>query len=239
MNNMMPGFGPPPGRGPIILEAKTVTRSYTKGAAHLDVLKGVNLQIHDGEALCIVGSSGAGKSTLLHILGTLDRPTLGKVLFEGVDLTRKSSAALAQFRSQTMGFVFQFHHLLPEMTALENVLLPCRIAGENHRDSLANANKLLAQFGLESRKDHYPSQLSGGEQQRVAIARALVRSPKILLADEPTGNLDSVNAQLIQDLFFELKRQRKLTLVVVTHDLNFAARFPRCLELKDGMWSKI
>lgn len=237
MNNF--GLPTSPSRGPVIMEAKTVTRSYAKGAGHLDILKGVNLNIFEGEALCIVGASGAGKSTLLHILGTLDKPTLGKVFFEGVDLTRKSSAELAKFRSQTMGFVFQFHHLLPEMTALENVLLPCRIAGENHRESLERATKLLAQFGLEKRKDHYPSQLSGGEQQRVAIARALVRSPKILFADEPTGNLDSSNAQLIQDLFFELKRERKLTLVVVTHDLNFAARFPRCLELKDGMWSKI
>jgi len=226
-------------RGSIIMEAKTITRSYAKGSGHMDVLKGVNLNIYEGEALCIVGSSGAGKSTLLHILGTLDKPTLGKVFFEGLDLTRKSAAELAKFRSQTMGFVFQFHHLLPEMTALENVVLPCRIAGENPSESLKRATKLLSQFGLEKRKDHYPSQLSGGEQQRVAIARALVRSPKILFADEPTGNLDSSNAQLIQDLFFELKREQKLTLVVVTHDLNFAARFPRCLELKDGMWSKI
>jgi lipoprotein-releasing system ATP-binding protein len=237
----MNSFGMMPNmtRAPLLLEAKTVTRSYAKGGGHLDVVKGVNLQIYEGEAVCIVGSSGAGKSTLLHILGTLDRPTLGKVFFEGVDLTRKSNAELAHFRSKTMGFVFQFHHLLPEMTALENVLLPCRIAGENYSDSIKNATAILAQFGLENRKDHYPSQLSGGEQQRVAIARALVRSPKILFADEPTGNLDSSNAQLIQDLFFELKRQRKLTLVVVTHDLNFAGRFPRCLELKDGMWLKI
>lgn len=226
-------------RNPLLLEAKTVTRSYPKEGGHLDVVKGLNLQIYEGEAVCIVGSSGAGKSTLLHILGTLDRPTLGKVFFEGTDLTRKSSAELAQFRSKTMGFVFQFHHLLPEMTALENVLLPCRIAGENSSDSMKTATTLLAQFGLEARKDHYPSQLSGGEQQRVAIARALVRSPKILFADEPTGNLDSSNASLIQNLFFDLKRQRKLTLVVVTHDMSFAARFPRCLELKDGMWLKI
>lgn len=220
----------------VLLDVKCVTKSFAKSGANLDVLKGVDLEIREGEAVCIVGSSGAGKSTLLHILGTLDRPSLGKVFFEGMDLTRKSSAELASFRGQTMGFVFQFHHLLPEFTALENVLLPCRIAGDPMKASLDKASSLLDRFGLKDRKDHYPSQLSGGEQQRVAIARALIRSPRVLFADEPTGNLDSANAKIIQDLFFELKEERKLTLVVVTHDNNFAARFPRRLELKDGMW---
>jgi lipoprotein-releasing system ATP-binding protein len=153
-----------------------------------------------------------------------------------VDLTRKSSAELASFRSQTMGFVFQFHHLLPEFTALENILLPCRIAGDSRRESLQKAEALLNRMGMKDRKDHYPSQLSGGEQQRVAIARALIRGPRILFADEPTGNLDSTNAKIIQDLFFQLKQEQRLTLVVVTHDQNFAGRFPRRLELKDGMW---
>ena len=220
----------------LLMDVKCVTKSFSRKGEALDVLKGIDLDIREGEALCIMGSSGAGKSTLLHILGTLDQPTLGKIFFEGVDLTRKSSAELARFRSQTMGFVFQFHHLLPEFTALENVLLPCRIAGDSRRESLQKADELLGRMGMKDRKDHYPSQLSGGEQQRVAIARALIRSPRILFADEPTGNLDSSNAKIIQDLFFQLKQEQKLTLVVVTHDQNFANRFPRRLELKDGMW---
>jgi lipoprotein-releasing system ATP-binding protein len=220
----------------LLMDVKCVTKSFSRKGEALDVLKGVDLDIREGEALCIMGSSGAGKSTLLHILGTLDQPTLGKIFFEGVDLTRKSSAELASFRSQTMGFVFQFHHLLPEFTALENVLLPCRIAGDSRRESLQKAEALLGRMGMKDRKDHYPSQLSGGEQQRVAIARALIRGPRILFADEPTGNLDSSNAKIIQDLFFQLKQEQKLTLVVVTHDQNFANRFPRRLELKDGMW---
>jgi lipoprotein-releasing system ATP-binding protein len=220
----------------ILMDVKCITKSFSRSGESLDVLKGIDLEVREGEALCIMGSSGAGKSTLLHILGTLDRPTLGKVFFEGVDLTRKSSGELANFRSQTMGFVFQFHHLLPEFTALENVLLPCRIAGDSRSVSLEKAESLLHRLGLKDRKEHYPSQLSGGEQQRVAIARALIRGPRILFADEPTGNLDSANAKIIQDLFFQLKQEKKLTLVVVTHDQNFAARFPRRLELKDGMW---
>ncbi len=218
------------------MDVKCITKSFSRKGEALDVLKGIDLEIREGEALCIMGSSGAGKSTLLHILGTLDQPTLGKIFFEGVDLTRKSSAELASFRSQTMGFVFQFHHLLPEFTALENILLPCRIAGDSRRESLQKAEALLNRLGMKDRKDHYPSQLSGGEQQRVAIARALIRGPRILFADEPTGNLDSSNAKIIQDLFFQLKQEQKLTLVVVTHDQNFASRFPRRLELKDGMW---
>lgn len=202
----------------------------------MDVLKGVDLQIFEKDAICILGASGAGKSTLLHILGTLDKPTLGKVLFEGVDISRKGHAELAQFRGKMMGFVFQFHHLLPEFTALENVLMPCRIAKMSPKDAEYKAKKLLSRLGLDKRMDHYPSQMSGGEQQRVAIARSLVRSPRLLLADEPTGNLDSANAQIIQDLFFQLKEEEGLTLVVVSHDRQFANRFPRRLELKDGMW---
>lgn len=230
----------------VLIEAKCITKSFAKGGAdgrgqppgagELNVLKGVDLQIHQGDAVSIVGPSGAGKSTLLHILGTLDRPSLGKIYFEGVDLTRKSTAELAQFRSQTMGFVFQFHHLLPEFTALENVLFPCRIAGESLTRATEKAKELFDLLGITARMNHYPSQLSGGEQQRVAIARALIRSPRVLLADEPTGNLDSQNAAIIQNLFFELKEKKNLTLIVVTHDNDFAARFSHRLELKDGMW---
>lgn len=222
--------------GKLLIDVKCVTRSYQRDGLSMDVLKGVDLQIFEKDAICILGASGAGKSTLLHILGTLDKPTLGKVIFEGVDLSRKSSTELARFRGKTMGFVFQFHHLLPEFTALENVLMPCRIAKMPIKDAEYKAKKLLLRLGLEKRLDHYPSQMSGGEQQRVAIARALVRSPKLLLADEPTGNLDSTNAKIIQDLFFQLKEEEGLTLVVVSHDQLFASRFPRRLELKDGMW---
>lgn len=220
----------------ILIEAKCITKSFAKSGSELNVLKGVDLQIRQGDAVCIIGPSGAGKSTLLHILGTLDQPSLGKVYFEGADLTRKSASELAKFRSETMGFVFQFHHLLPEFTAMENVLFPCRIAGESMVRAKDKAQSLFKMLGIDHRMDHYPSQLSGGEQQRVAIARALIRSPRVLLADEPTGNLDSQNAQIIQNLFFELKEKMNLTLIVVTHDSQFASRFTHRLELKDGMW---
>ncbi|MCB9073075.1 MAG: ABC transporter ATP-binding protein [Bdellovibrionaceae bacterium] len=220
----------------LLLDVKCVTRSYQRDGANMDVVKGIDLQVWERDAICILGASGAGKSTLLHILGTLDKPTLGKVLYEGVDLSRKSPSELAEFRGKTIGFVFQFHHLLPEFTALENVIMPCRIAKMSLKDSEYKGRQLLTRLGLEHRLDHYPSQMSGGEQQRVAIARALIRSPRLLLADEPTGNLDSANAQIIQDLFFQLKEEEGLTLIVVSHDRQFASRFPRRLELKDGMW---
>lgn len=219
-----------------LISVHCVTKSYPRGAARLEVLKGIDLEIRAGEAVCIVGSSGAGKSTLLHILGTLDKPTLGKVIFKGVDLTRVNDEKLAQYRNQSMGFVFQFHHLMSEFTALENVMMPCRIAGLTLNESREAAEDLLVQLGLKDRMKHYPSEMSGGEQQRVAIARALVRRPEVLFADEPTGNLDTVNAGRIQDLFFELKERLKLTLVVVTHDNSFAERFPRVLRMKDGLW---
>jgi lipoprotein-releasing system ATP-binding protein len=203
-------------------------------AKRLEVLKGVDLEITFGEAVCIVGASGAGKSTLLHIMGTLDRPTLGKVFFRGQDLTRESDERLASFRNQAMGFVFQFHHLMSEFSAIENVMMPCRIAGISVRESRKKAQELLDLLGLNDRLGHYPSELSGGEQQRVAIARALVRGPEVLFADEPTGNLDTENAEKIHSLFFDLQRRLNLTLVVVTHDSTFAAKFPRRLQMKDG-----
>lgn len=221
--------------GPL-LSVHGVTKSYPMGGGRLEVLKGIHLDVRAGEALCIVGSSGAGKSTLLHILGTLDRPTLGKVLYKGADLTRESDEKLAEFRNRTMGFVFQFHHLMSEFTAVENVMMPGRIGGLSQADARREAAELLSRLGLGARLDHYPSELSGGEQQRVAIARALVRKPEVLFADEPTGNLDTANAHRIQDLFFELKESMNLTLVVVTHDHAFASRFPRVLRMKDGLW---
>lgn len=221
-----------------ILSAQCVTKSYPMGGGRLEILKGIDLEIKAGEAVCIVGSSGAGKSTLLHILGTLDRPTLGKVFFKNNDLTRENDEKLAKFRNQSMGFVFQFHHLMTEFTAIENVMMPCRIAGQSVKESRDQAEQLLAIMGLGHRLEHYPTEMSGGEQQRVAIARALVRKPEILFADEPTGNLDTQNAMKVQELFFELKRQMNLTLVMVTHDQAFAEKFPRVLRMKDGLWDQ-
>ncbi len=221
-----------------LLSVQCVTKSYPMGASRLEVLRGISLDIAVGEAVCIVGSSGAGKSTLLHILGTLDKPTLGKVIFKGKDLTRESDESLAEFRNRSMGFVFQFHHLMSEFNALENVMMPCRISGMSIRESKIESEKLLELLGLGSRLKHFPSELSGGEQQRVAIARALVRRPEVLFADEPTGNLDTANAGRIQDLFFELKTRMNLTLVVVTHDAAFAQKFPRILRMRDGLWDQ-
>lgn len=220
-----------------ILVVEGVTKVYERGGAKIDVLKSVDLELYANEAVCILGASGAGKSTLLHIMGTLDRPTLGRVLHNGKDLSRESDETLAQFRNREIGFVFQFHHLLSEFSAIENIMLPARIGGLSEKEARARALKLLNLLGLEARQNHYPTELSGGEQQRVAVARALVQEPKILLADEPTGNLDTENSRQIQELFFSLKMKLGLTLVVVTHDANFATRFPRRLMLKDGHWN--
>ena len=219
-----------------LISVQCITKSYPMGETRLEILRGIDLEIKKGEAISIVGASGAGKSTLLHILGTLDRPTLGKVFYNGRDLTRMSDELLAEFRNRTMGFVFQFHHLLGEFTALENVMMPCRISGMSISESREAAEELLGMLGLKERLTHFPSELSGGEQQRVAIARALVRKPEVLFADEPTGNLDTANGERIQNLFFELKERLQLTLVVVTHDSNFAAKFPRTLHMRDGHW---
>ena len=221
----------------LILEAQCVTKAYPMGSSRLEVLRGIDLKIAKGEAVCIMGSSGAGKSTLLHILGTLDQPSLGKVLFKGADITKKPDQELAKFRNESMGFVFQFHHLLSEFTAVENVMMPCRISGMSLKESRRRAESLLDFLSLLDRSEHYPSEMSGGEQQRLAIARALVRKPEVLFADEPTGNLDTNNADKIQSLFFDLKERLGLTLVVVTHDPSFAKKFPRILSMRDGLWA--
>ncbi len=215
-----------------MIRASRVEKSY----GHLQILKGLDFEVVKGEAVCILGASGAGKSTFLHILGTLDRPTRGTVYFQGADLFAKNDSELSAFRAEKLGFVFQFHHLLSEFSALENVMLPGRIAGKTPQECRARAAELLEYFGLNHRLTHYPSELSGGEQQRVAIARALFHKPALLLADEPTGNLDSENSLKIQDLFFKLKEEMGLTLVVVTHDNRFAARFPRSVKMADGQW---
>ncbi len=219
-----------------LLEARGIRKIFKQGDKSLEVLRGVDFKVFKGEAVCIMGSSGAGKSTLLQILGTLDRPTEGSLFFEGKSLLDKSDEGLSSFRNRSMGFVFQFHHLMNEFTALENVMMPCQIAGMGQRESEILANKLLTFLGLSQRAKHYPHEMSGGEQQRVATARALVMSPAMLLADEPTGNLDSVNGLKIQELFFELKEKLGLTLIVVSHDRDFARRFPKILHLKDGQW---
>ncbi len=215
-----------------MIRASRIEKSY----GHLNILKGLDFEVVKGEAVCILGASGAGKSTFLHILGTLDRPTHGTVYYQGADLFAKSDAELSTFRAEKLGFVFQFHHLLSEFSALENVMLPGRITGKSPHECRNRAKELLDYFGLSHRLTHYPSELSGGEQQRVAIARALFHRPQFLLADEPTGNLDSENSLKIQDLFFKLKEEMGLTLVVVTHDTRFASRFPRSVKMADGQW---
>ncbi len=220
----------------VFLKAVSLHKSYNQGVDELEILRGISLEIQEGEALAILGSSGAGKSTLLQILGTLDRPTKGQLFCEGRDLLLMDDDTVSRFRNSEMGFVFQFHHLLSEFTALENVMIPCRVAGEPVRIAKEKALELLSFMGLSDRQSHYPQQLSGGELQRVAIARALIRRPKILFADEPTGNLDSQTSAKIQDLFFRLRDEMKLALVVVTHDLGFATRFPKVYRMKDGVW---
>ena len=218
----------------VVLEAVNICKSFARPGGDLRILSDINLRVYPGESIGIVGSSGAGKSTLLHILGALDRPTSGSVLFQGRDLSKMTEDELAIFRGSKMGFVFQFHHLLPEMTALENVALPLRLAGVAATQANKEAERWLKQLGLDGRLTHYPNEMSGGEQQRVAVARAVVRQPPILFADEPTGNLDSVSSQMVQELLFQLRRELNLAMIVVTHDQKFASRFSRRLMLHDG-----
>jgi lipoprotein-releasing system ATP-binding protein len=205
----------------------------------LEVLRGVDLSIFEGEVVAIVGQSGAGKSTFLHCVGTLDIPTRGSLKVDGQELTTLSGSRLADLRNRTVGFVFQFHHLLPEFNALENVIMPGLIQGRSSRKQLeTRAWALLEEVGLRDRATHRPGELSGGEQQRVALARALVLDPKLILADEPTGNLDSATSAQIHDLFFAINRQRGTTVVVVTHNTALAASMPRVVTLKDGRVEK-
>lgn len=202
---------------------------------NLQILKGVSLRIEKGSLVSIVGSSGAGKSTLLHILGTLDKPDKGRVILDGVDVFSLNESGLAKFRNEHIGFIFQFHHLLPELTALENAILPGLIAKKSESKVMEKGKSLLDFLGLGSRLDHKPSQLSGGEQQRVALARALINQPKILFADEPTGNLDHDNAQEILNMLLELKKEFQMTMLIVTHDPAIANRTELIYTMKDGM----
>jgi len=201
----------------------------------LDVLKGIDLVIGAGEMVSIIGPSGAGKSTFLHVLGTLDLPSAGKIFFGDEDVVRMPAARLASFRGASIGFVFQFHHLLPEFTALENTMMPGLIQNRDRQEMDKRANDILDAVGLSGRKTHRPGELSGGEQQRVALARALVMNPVLLLADEPTGNLDSKTSDAIHELFFELNKTRGTTMVVVTHNPALARRMPRVLRMRDGI----
>ena len=224
-----------------LIVMKNVEKSYSYNGKHLHVLKGINLEIKTGEILAIVGPSGAGKSTLLHILGALDRPTKGKIFLDNTDITQLNDDELSYLRNQRVGFVFQFHHLLPEFTALENVLLPGLISIDNdknkyNREDIKNkALNILQEVGLKDRIDHKPSELSGGEQQRVAIARALINDPQIILTDEPTGDLDGKNSEMVSNLVWNLSRRKKQILVVVTHNEDLAKRADRIIHLADGV----
>ncbi|MFA0763256.1 MAG: hypothetical protein XFASWVDF_000978 [Candidatus Fervidibacter sp.] len=209
-------------------------RKVFNGQVPTEALRGITLQFRRGEFASIVGPSGSGKSTLLYLLSGLDKPTSGRVEFDGVDLTTLNERALAEFRNRRMGFVFQFHFLLPEFTATENVAMPLLIAGVSRKEAMGKAAELLKRFGLGHRLRHYPSQLSGGEQQRVAIARALVNDPDILFCDEPTGMLDSKNAQALYELLREVNAERGQTILVVTHEREFAQRTDRIIQLQDG-----
>jgi lipoprotein-releasing system ATP-binding protein len=221
----------------IVLEAKNLHKSFPGGPDkdELHVLQGMNLEVTEGSITSIIGSSGSGKSTLLHILGGLDRPDKGDVFWDGKNITTYKTDDLAEFRNRYIGFVFQFHHLLPEFTALENVAMPGLIAGTESKEAFERAEELLGLFGIEGRKGHRPTQLSGGEQQRVSMARALMNNPRIILADEPTGNLDQENTNIILDLLFELREAMGVSVLLITHEKEIAQRSDRILELKKGV----
>lgn len=219
----------------VIIKAIDLVKDYKISKdKSLRVLNYINLEIFESEIISIVGASGAGKSTLLHLLGTLDRPTSGEVLFEGENVFRLNGDKLAKFRNTKVGFIFQFHHLLPEFTAVENVAIASMISGKSYKNVYKSAKFLLEDVGLGDRIDHKPSELSGGEAQRVAIARALINSPKIVFADEPTGNLDSKNSDEIIKLIFELRKKYRETFVIVTHNEQFASMTDRTLKMVDG-----
>jgi lipoprotein-releasing system ATP-binding protein len=221
------------------IELAGVGKRYLRGARAVPVLVDAALRVGPGEVLGIVGASGSGKSTLLHLLGLLDRPTVGRVLHDGRDMSEARPDVIEEFRNRHVGFVFQFHHLLPEFTAVENVMMPALIAGEPMRDARVVAEGLLSSVGLSERLSHTPGELSGGEQQRVAIARALVLRPRLVLADEPTGNLDPITGTAVQDLLLELNRERGTTLIVATHDRSLAARLPRVVQLWGGALAEV
>jgi lipoprotein-releasing system ATP-binding protein len=217
-----------------LIKARSLVKGYRTAAGYVSVLEGVDVDVAEGEMLAITGASGVGKSTLLHVLGTLDRPDSGSVMVAGQDVFQIPERRLREFRNRTMGFVFQFHHLLPEFTALENVMMPLLIARASEAEAKGRAALLLAEVGLAARTHHRPGMLSGGEQQRVAVARALAQSPRVVLADEPTGNLDRHTGERLHDLLRQLNRERGITLVLVTHNEQTAAACDRTLRLDGG-----
>ncbi|MEI6207738.1 MAG: ABC transporter ATP-binding protein [Desulfuromonadales bacterium] len=221
-----------------LLEVRALRKTYMTGPNRVEVLKGIDLELDAGTTTALVGASGAGKSTLMHLLGALDRPTSGTVCFNGEDIFKKNDGELAVFRNRNVGFVFQFHHLLPEFTALENVMMPALIARMTKDKARATAEELLTDVGLGQRMTHRPGELSGGEQQRVAIARALALGPEILLADEPTGNLDMKTSDGVHAMLAELQHKNGLTLVIVTHNERLASAMGTTVRLVDGMLEK-
>jgi len=226
-----------------LIETQNLKKFFTTEAGELQVLKGINLSIMEGEMVGIVGASGVGKSTLLHIIGAIDKPTSGNVFYNNTDIFSLDRNSIASFRNKTIGFVFQFHHLLPEFTAIENVMMPGLIhqglrgqgvKGLNYREVMEKAEKLLNEMGLSERKRHRPGELSGGEQQRVAVARALILEPKIVLADEPTGNLDAATGEELFNIFINLNKEKGITFVIVTHNESLSNRCQRVLKMVDG-----
>ncbi|MFQ5870043.1 MAG: ABC transporter ATP-binding protein [Candidatus Zixiibacteriota bacterium] len=218
-----------------ILSAENIIKNYRTSAGELRVLRGLNLKVEEGEIVALVGASGVGKSTLLHIFGALDRPTSGKIYYRGTDIFSLPDKRLAPFRSRAVGFIFQFHHLLGEFTALENVMMPALIAGTNNGKAQKRASELLERVGLKERLNHRPGELSGGEQQKVALARALVNTPQIVLADEPSGNLDKEGGEMLYSLFLELNRDMDQTFIIATHNLELAEHAERVLRLEEGV----
>jgi lipoprotein-releasing system ATP-binding protein len=219
----------------IILETHSLCRFYQSGLSQLRVLRGIDFMLYEGEVVSIVGPSGSGKSTLLHLLGGLDRPTEGSVVMDSLDLNEITEEALSSLRNKKIGFIFQFHHLLRDFTALENVMMPLLIGGHTRREVRRKAEEILASMGLADRFHHKPIELSGGEQQRVAVARALVGSPVMVLADEPTGNLDRVNSEDLHDKIFRISKERNVAFVIVTHNEKFARKADRVFRLEDGL----
>ncbi len=217
-----------------LVQVQGLTKTFGMRLKHVAALHSVSFDIQQQELIAVVGASGAGKSTLLHIIGTLDRPSQGRVLYRGEDVFNWGDRTLAEFRNRKIGFVFQAHHLLPEFSALENAMMPALIRGIRKRKAISRAEDLLVRMGLKDRMSHKPGELSGGEQQRVAIARALIMKPEIILADEPTGNLDSRTGSSIFDLLAQFNHDEGIVVVVVTHNEQLAARTPRCIHLKDG-----
>lgn len=222
-----------------LLQCSVLTKQFTDGENVTNVLEGVNLKVDKGQSVAVVGSSGSGKSTFLHILGGLDTPTSGTVLFNNQDIHHFNQAEAAQWRNKNIGFIYQFHHLLPEFTALENIAMPLLIAGQSPELAEESAHKMLVRVGLAHRTQHFPSQLSGGERQRVAIARAMVHRPELLFADEPTGNLDNATGRAIYALLLELKAEYNMTSIIVTHDTDLAAKCDKQVTLVSGKMAEL